>query len=101
MQDKGLKLQYVLASEADIYVAADNITQFGYVTAVDAVKLQVTCIFFDCLQHSLMKFSVKHWPRIADPCSSDIKANYSIKPELLDSFLAMISARTVVQAKSF
>jgi hypothetical protein len=31
----------VLANEADVYLAADNVTQFGYVTAVDIEKQQV------------------------------------------------------------
>ncbi len=42
VQDKGLQLRYVLANEADVYLAADNVTQFGYTTVVDAVKQQVT-----------------------------------------------------------
>jgi len=42
MQDTDLKLRYVLANEADVYLASDNVTQFGYVTAVDAVKQEVT-----------------------------------------------------------
>ncbi len=42
VQDRGLQLRYVLANEADVYLAADNVTQFGYTTVVDAVKQQVT-----------------------------------------------------------
>lgn len=41
VQDTDLKLRYVLAAEADTYLAANNVTQFGYVTAVDAVEQQV------------------------------------------------------------
>jgi hypothetical protein len=41
VQDTGLKLRYVLAAEADTYLAADNVTQYGYVSAVDAVLQQV------------------------------------------------------------
>lgn len=45
MQDTDLKLRYVLANEADVYLASDNVTQFSYVTAVDAVKQEVIPLF--------------------------------------------------------
>lgn len=41
-QDAGLGFRYVVANEADLYVASDNETEYGYVTVVDAVQQKVT-----------------------------------------------------------
>lgn len=41
VEDASLGFRYVVANEADLYLASDNETQYGYVTVVDAVQQKV------------------------------------------------------------
>ena len=65
VQDTGLKLRYVLAAEANTYVASDNVTQFGYVTVVDAVNQTVRCPVIPLRNHLPMPLGVL--PQCARP----------------------------------